>query len=60
MMLAPKIEMHKHEGGEEKTLAVLCVGIRYGNGGCGARAKSGAHDVQVFACEASLLLQLAL
>lgn len=44
MMLAPKIEMHKHEGGEEKTLALLCVGIRYGNGGCGARAKSGAHD----------------
>lgn len=46
--------------GEEKALATFGVSICDCNRGCGTGAKASAHDVQVFACEAGLLLQLTL
>lgn len=49
-----KIRMHKQE------LATFCVSICVGDGGGGTGAKASAHDTQIFACEAGLLLQFTL
>lgn len=49
-----KIRMHK------QALATFCVSICAGDGGGGTGAKASAHDSQIFACEAGLLLQLTL
>lgn len=46
----------KKQARGKSALATFCVGI----GGSGAGAEAGAHDAQLFACEARLLLQLTL
>lgn len=55
---SPKPGLHKHREAVERELAAFCVGVC--DGGRGTRAEAGAHDVQVFAREAGLLLQLTL